>query len=125
MFKSLLIALATFAAAFNPLQRASQNVDIASSLVMHQGWVHCPSYSDRDGWATFLGEYQDDLSDDGLEFIGYTWQDITEEDYLAYDRYDDRHPMEDKYFANARALRNLFIAELAEGKGRYLNVTCL
>ena len=84
MFKSLLIALATFAAAFNPLQRASQNVDIASSLVMHQGWVHYPSYSDRDGWATFLGEYQDDLSDDGLEFIGYTWQDITEEDYLAY-----------------------------------------
>ena len=121
MFKSLLIALATFAAAFNPLQRASQNVDIASSLVMHQGWVHYPSYSDRDGWATFLGEYQDDLSDDGMEFIGYEWQRITEDDYLAYDRYDDRHPMEDKYFANARALRNLFIAELAEGKGRYMN----
>lgn len=120
MFKSLLIALATFAAAFNPLQRASQNVDIASSLVLNQGWVQFPSYADRDGWSSFLGEYQDNLSDDGMDYIGFNWQVITDDDYLAYDRYDDRHPMEDKYFANARALRNLFIAELAEGKGRYL-----
>ena len=121
MLNSLLVSMAVFAAVFNPLQKASQNVDIASSLVLGQGWVPYPLYEDRDGWAAFLGEYQDDLSDDGVEFIGYTWQDITEEDYLAHERYDDRHPMEDKYFANERALRNLFIAELAEGKGRYMN----
>lgn len=95
-------------------------INIASSLVMNQGWVHYPSYEDRDGWAAFLGEYQSDLSDDGMEFIGYEWQVITEADYMAHELYDDRHPMEDKYFANERALRNLFIAEIAEGKGRYL-----
>jgi hypothetical protein len=128
MLKPLLVAGILFAemlaaSANEPssiLQKAAQNVDIASSLVLSQGWVQYPPYEDRDGWAAFLGEYQDDLSDDGIEFIGYEWQNITEDDYLAYDRYDDRHPMEDKYFANARALRNLFIAELAGGKGRYL-----
>lgn len=95
-------------------------ISIASSLVLNQGWVQYPSYEDRDGWSAFLGEYQAPLSDDGMEFIGYKWQVITEDDYMAHELYDDRHPMEDKYFANERALRNLFIAELAEGKGRYL-----
>ena len=120
MLKLLLVTGCLIAGAFSPLQKASQNVDIASSLVLDQGWVQYPSYEDRDGWSAFLGEYQDNLSDDGMDFIGYEWQEITDDDYLAYDRYDDRHPMEDKFFANARALRNLFIAELAEGKGRYL-----
>ncbi len=120
MLKPLLIALAMIAGAFSPLQKASQDVDIASSLVLSQGWVPYPSYEDRNGWAAFLGEYRGNFADDGLEFIGYTWQVITEDDYLAHERYDDRHPMEDKYFANMRALRNLFIAEMAEGEGRYL-----
>ena len=103
MFKSLLVA-----------------IEIASSLVLNQGWVQYPSYKDREAWTAFLGEYRNDLADDGQEFIGYRWQEITEEDYLAYERHDNRHPMEDKYFANERALRNLFIAEIAEGEGHYL-----
>ncbi len=116
----LIALLIAGALATSVISSASQNVDIASSLMLNQGWVPYPSYEDRDGWAAFLGEYRENLADDGMEFIGYTWQVITDDDYLAYERYDDRHPMEDKYFANQRALRNLFIAELAEGKGRYL-----
>ncbi len=102
---------------FKPLLVA---IEIASSLVLGQGWVQYPSYDDRDGWTAFLGEYQSVLADDGEEFIGYHWMDISEGDYMAHELYDDRHPMEDKYFANLRALRNLFISEIAEGKGRYL-----
>lgn len=124
MLKSLLIAFCLVAGCLQSnagiLLKASQKVDIASSLVTGQGWVQYPAYSDRDGWEAFLGEYQGRLAAAGEAFLGFRWVEITDDDYRAWDLRDDRHQMEDKYFANQEALRNLFIAELAEGKGRYL-----
>jgi len=102
------------------LQQASQNVDIASSLVMHQGWVPYPSYADRAGWNAFLGEYSGILIAKGEKSLGFEWITITDDDYLAYDRYGDRAVMEDKQEANTDALSQMFVAELAEGKGRFL-----
>ena len=102
------------------LQQASQNMDIASSLVMDRGWVPYPAYDDRPGWDAYLGEYRAPLIKKGEACLGYQWLDITDDDYLAYDRYDDRHASEDKLEANRDALSELFIAELAEGEGRFL-----
>ena len=82
----LIALLIAGALATSVISSASQNVDIASSLMLNQGWVPYPSYEDRDGWAAFLGEYRENLADDGMEFIGYTWQVITDDDYLAYER---------------------------------------
>lgn len=120
MLKSLLVAMVVFAAVFNPLQKASQNVDIASSLVTRQGWVPYPAYADRQGWSDFLGEYQGILAAKGEKYLNYQWADITDADYLAYELSDDRHSSEDKLEANRTALSALFIAELAQGEGRFL-----
>ena len=54
MLATLLTAWLLFAGL---LQQAAQNVDIAPSLVMNQGWVSYPAYADRQGWEGFLGEY--------------------------------------------------------------------
>lgn len=102
------------------LQQASQNVDIVSSLVMGRGWVPYPAYSDRQGWEDFLGEYQGILAAKGEKYLNYQWADITDADYLAYELSDDRHSSEDKLEANRTALSALFIAELAQGEGRFL-----
>ncbi|MBO4435145.1 MAG: glycoside hydrolase family 88 protein [Bacteroidales bacterium] len=112
MLLSLLIAGALFG--------ASLQTDIAPSLVMDQGWVPYPLYADRDGWTAFLGEYQPIMVAKGEKYLGFEWVTITDDDYLAYDRYGDRAVMEDKQEANTDALSGLFIAELAEGKGRFL-----
>ena len=117
MLATLLTAWLLFAGL---LQQAAQNVDIAPSLVMNQGWVSYPAYADRQGWEGFLGEYREALIAKGEACLGYQWLDITEDDYLAYDRYDDRHASEDKLEANRDALSYLFIAELAEGEGRFI-----
>ena len=121
MLKPLLIALAMIAGVLNPLQKASQNVNIAPSLVMNQGWVPYPSYADRDGWSAFLGEYQPILINQGEHALAYQWQDLTDDDYLAYELTGNRDVMEDKLLGNADALGRLLVAELSEGQGRFLD----
>ena len=94
--------------------------DIAPSLVVDQGWVPYPAYGDRPGWTELLGEYQAPLVAQGEAQTGFSWVTITPDDYLAYERSGSRHQMEDKQEANTDALSRLFIAELAEGQGRFL-----
>ena len=124
MLKSLLIAFCLVAGCLQSnagiLLKASQKVDIASSLVTGQGWVQYPSYSDRDGWNDFFGEYRTVLIDRGEPALSYRWQDLTDDDYLAYEITGDRDVMEDKLLGNADALGRLLVAELAEGKGRFI-----
>ena len=103
MFKSLLLA-----------------IDIASSLVLGQGWVPYPEYSDRQGWDDFFGEYRTILIDRGEQALVYRWQELSDDDYLAYERAGDRAVMEDKLLDNAEALGQLLVSELAEGEGRFL-----
>ena len=129
MFKRILVALILLGGTFsaraaeerNILQKTLQNVDIAPSLVMNQGWVPYPVYSDRAGWNSLLDEFIPSLIAMGDENLDYQWIPITDDDYLAYDRYGDREVMENKLIANSSTLGRLLIAELAEGKGRYLN----
>lgn len=131
MIKRLILALCLFglgaissgaqgAESRNLIQQAAQKVDLASSLVMGQRWVPYPSYHDRQGWQDFLGEYTNILIAKGESCLGYQWKEITDEDYLAYEFKDDRHASEDKLEANRDAISYLFIAELAEGKGRFI-----
>lgn len=124
MLRRLFVAFCLFAGCLQLqagiLQRASQNVDVASSLVLSQGWVPYPAYADRQDWEDFLGEYQPILTARGEETLGYQWQELTDADYLAYDLTGDRGVMEDKLLGNAEALGRLLVAELSEGKGRFL-----
>lgn len=93
---------------------------VEKSLLTDQSWVPYPAYADREGWGSFLGEYQDILIAKGEKYLDFAWVTITPEDYMAYETRGDRHQMEDKQEANTDALSTLFIAELAEGKGRFL-----
>ena len=129
MFKRILVAIILLGGAFsarageerNILQKTLQNVDIAPSLVMNQGWVPYPVYSDRTGWNSLLGEFVPSIIEMGDKYLDFKWIEITDDDYLAYDRYGDRAVMENKLIENSCTLGRLLIAELAEGKGRYLN----
>ena len=142
MLRSLLITLILFAAEISPLAALGRNDNLnisnapsfvissetsfvipseaKESLVVDQSWVPYPAYADREGWSSFLGEYQDILVAKGEKYLDFAWVTITTEDYMAYETRGDRHQMEDKQEANTDALSSLFIAELAEGKGRFL-----
>ena len=103
------------------LQETFKDVDIAPTLVMDQSWVPYPVYSDRDGWGDLVGEFSTALINLGEQSLSYEWKDITDDDYLAYNVSGDRNVMEDKLHGNSGTLGRLLIAELVEGKGRFID----
>ena len=53
--------------------------------------------------------------------LDYKWQVIRATDYLEYERSGERNIMQNPYEANRKAINVLMMAELAEGKGRFID----
>ena len=94
---------------------------VKESLVMDQKWVKYPAYTDRAGWDALFGRYKDDYIKAGEELAGYEWKVVRATDYLAFERSGNRSVMEGRYYKNVGTLGTLFLAELAEGKGRFID----
>lgn len=91
-----------------------------SAFTVGGGWFTYPDYADRDGWSTFFAGAEADVVAAGEHYLGFRWNSIPASAYLAYDRSGDRAPMELRMKENRIALNALLLAELAEGKGRFL-----
>ena len=105
----------------NYLHGSYTEQQVKEILVMNQKWVKFPQYSDREGWDELMGEMKTHFIKNGERSLNYNWQVIKATDYLAYDRTGNRKIMENIYSANNTALYNLIYAELAEGKGRFID----
>ena len=105
----------------NFLQHVAAQESLAECLVLNQEWVQYPSYKDREGWSRFLGEYKDEIIKNGELLLGYTWKVVKATDYLEFERSGNREIMERPFDDNNQAIVKLMLAELAEGKGRFIN----
>ena len=112
--------------------RANQNTDdllvskfsqqtVKSYLLENKNWVPYPVYTDRAAWKDLTSTVYHSLIEKGDQGLNYTWQVVKATDYLAYERNGSRVIMEKPMNENATALANLFFAELAEGKGKYMD----
>lgn len=123
-FCMMLLSITLSAGAYqerNLLQKQTDLQTLTNWLVMDQKWVSYPDYTDRQGWNKFLGDNAAYCIEQGERSLNYQWQVVKATDYMAYSRTGDRSPMADPYNANIHAITNLFMAELAEGKGRFLD----
>lgn len=126
--KRLILALAVFAAALSAgayekrdlLEKAATEADVSSSLVMDQKWVPYPAYADRNGWTALLGDYRDAIIKAGEKCLGYKWEVVKASQYLEYEKSGSRDIMEKPNNRNSTAFSRLLMAELAEGKGRFM-----
>lgn len=119
---TLLCGASTFAyTERNLLQKQAGLNYLKDVLVLNQQWVTYPDYSDRDGWDAFLGTFKDDYIRRGEKLLDYQWQVVKATDYLAFERTGDRSIMEKPFGANNNAIASLLMAELAEGKGRFID----
>ena len=84
-------------------------------------WVPLPDYQNREGWEALLGDYALQYISAGEQYLDYDWQSIPATAYLEYERSGERSVMEKPLDSNRLALNALMLAELAEGKGRFLN----
>lgn len=85
------------------------------------GWLPYPEYGDREAWASMFGDYAGTIIAEGEKYLDYRWQPVLASAYLEYERSGDRQIMERPYEANRKALNILALAELAEGRGRFID----
>ena len=91
-------------------------------VVADQSWITYPDYRDRAGWDEILGDsLRTVLVGEGEKLLDYDWHLIKATDYLEYGRSGNIAVMETPYFENRRNINILMLAELAEGKGRFID----
>ena len=122
LFIALLCVTTTFA--YTERNLLTKQVDMAqlkNMLVLNQQWVTYPDYTDRKGWDDFLGAFKDEYIRRGEKMLDYEWQLLKATDYLTYERTGNLVVMKTPYEANITAITTLLMAELAEGKGRFVD----
>lgn len=95
--------------------------DLKLNLSRDKSWVPYPSYSDRKAWDQLIAPFRTEVIAKGDKALDYQWQVVKATDYLEYERSGNRGMMEKPMNENCTALTNLLLAELAEGKGRYID----
>ena len=105
----------------NLLQKTANEAALKELLVMNQAWVPYPAYVNRQAWDSLMGPNKQRLIEAGEKLLTYQWQLIPATAYLEYERSGNRKVMEVPFDANRKALNTLMLAELAEGKGRFID----
>lgn len=103
------------------LQAEYAKPGVADAFVAGKAWFPFPAYEDRPGWAALFGPDAQKVIQRGEQLLDYQWQYIPASAYLAFERTGDRRAMEKPEGANRGALISLILAELAEGKGRFID----
>ncbi|MBO9592231.1 MAG: heparinase II/III family protein [Niabella sp.] len=105
----------------NLLQKQGNVQQLKSMLLPREQWIPYPAYKDRAGWDRLTGTYKNAFIEKGNAALAYQWKVVKATDYLEYSRSGSRVVMEAPLNENIAAIVTLFTAELAEGKGRYLD----
>lgn len=84
-------------------------------------WFPFPEYEDREAWAKiFAKEHAEGLISSAERLLDYEWEYIPASAYMAFEKYGDRAAMEVPFKTNRMNMAVLVMAELAEGKGRFI-----
>lgn len=104
----------------NLLQLLADKEQLKAVLLTDQSWVPYPSYRERSAWDQYLGKYKKVCIERGMKLLDYKWQVVKATDYIEFAQSGNRNIMQDPSDANTNAVLTLMLAELAEGKGRFI-----
>lgn len=104
----------------NLLQQSTDVDKLKSVLVTGQQWVKYPAYTDRQGWDNLFASTKEEYIKRGEKQLNYQWQVVKATDYIEFERSGSREIMEKPFDDNNMAIVDLLMAELAEGKGRFM-----
>lgn len=103
------------------LQHVCAESSLKEIFASGQQWVPYPSYEERSEWDALLGEWKEEFIRRGEKHLDYEWSVVKATDYIAFERSGNRRVMEDPFGKNNNAISDLLLAELAEGKGRFID----
>ncbi len=104
-----------------PLEAKLSGRKVSDLILPATGWVSYPAYLDRAAWDKMTGDRREDAIKAGEKFLNYNWEVVKATDYLAFERTGSREIMQNPFGNNNTALASLFMAEMAEGKGRFMD----
>lgn len=104
----------------NMLQKIVDADKLKTVLRTNQEWVAYPDYNDRDGWGKLFGPDKAEMISRGEKQLNYQWQVVKATDYIEFEKSGSREIMETPFNDNNLAITDLFLAEMAEGQGRFI-----
>lgn len=113
------LALYLKAQSDNLLTKKLSGIDLKNVLVSQADWKPFPKYEDRDAWESKTNRliHIISLAEQQLQ---YKWPSLPVSSYLAYTGKGDRQAYESTCFEKRNVLHTLLLAELCEGRGRFL-----
>jgi len=102
------------------LQKQTTVAALENVILQPDKWVKYPAYADRAGWDNFAGRFKQEMVAKGELRLEYVWKVVPAMAYIEFERSGSRQVMEGPMGENQQAFTDLLLAELAEGKGRFL-----
>lgn len=128
--KKLICLFACLLCAVNVFAETDQMKDILlkeynrvgyGAFAEDDSWFPFPQYGDREAWdGIYDREHAAEIISMAEQLLDYEWQYIPASAYMAFERKGDRSLMERPFKENRMNLVVLVMAELAEGRGRFL-----
>lgn len=103
------------------LQKTYAEQDVLQHLDNGHEWVEYPLYRDRQAWEALPDAYRAEYIERGEAYLGYDWSTTKATDYLDFSRTGNRATQEKIFNERRKAFQSLVMAELIEGKGRFLD----
>jgi len=105
----------------NLLANSITRQQLSDVLAKGTEWVKFPAYRDRAAWESLPQAVRAELIRNGEEALACDWPVIKATDYLAFVRTGNREIMQQPQSKRTSAVEALALAELAEGKGRFID----
>ncbi len=121
---ALLLAPALCASAAEPrrlLERQAGAVDLAAVLATAESFRPYPTIADREAWAAVPEKQRAAFVDEAERLIGTGWPVLPASRFLDYVRDGNRSRYESLLFSRRQKLAHLVLAEVLEGRGRFLD----
>ncbi|MEO5683241.1 MAG: heparinase II/III family protein [Chitinophagaceae bacterium] len=104
----------------NLLAGAVSISQLQQQLLSGTKWVQFPPYGNRQEWERIPAIYIKNWIAEGEKLLTYKWQVVPASAYQEFVISGNRDIMQVPYNQNTAALRKLVLAELVEGKGRFI-----
>ena len=105
----------------NLLENNLTRQQLSQVLAKGTEWVKLPAYHDRAAWESLPQEIRANIIKRGESALGFDWPVVKATDYLEFVRSGNRETMETPQKRRENAAYVLALAELIEGKGRFID----
>lgn len=105
----------------NLLQNKGEQLNWQEIIKSNANWFPFPSYYDREAWNKIDQKIRDAYIEKGEKYLDYDWPTVPASTFLDFVRTGSRDVMQRPYGRRKSAFTALVMAELMEGKGRFID----